>query len=158
MLDILKAVRETLRQTDEVLTVLAESEAFPVNNPATTIPAADRIYRNRIPRDTIAASDTFHPPKVIVLRQAGGFGQSDFLPIEGIRIDVLTYGESSREADRLRRAVQNRFKYLERETFLDVLIHHINRAGGTVPLTDPGIEWPAMSVAYTILADVEDAA
>ena len=45
----------------------------------------DRVYINQIPRATVEAAPTFHPPKMLVLRMAGGF------PNGLIRICVVSW-------------------------------------------------------------------
>lgn len=158
-LDLLNAVRALLRDDSTVLGILGESEQSPGGRePSTTVPAKDRIYRNRLPRSIIKAASTFHPPKMIVLRQAGGFGKADELPTVDERIQVLCYGESDYEANRLRRAVYGLFYRLERKCYESVLIHHITPAGGPVPLVDPDIVWSAVSQSFNLKADIEEAA
>ena len=112
------------------------------------------VYVNRIPRRVIEDADTFHPPKILVLRQAGGFGNADLLPIEDQSVNALCYGETDQEADKVRRAVHQLFKYLLRETHDDVLIHNINPTGGPIPSVDPDLVWPAVAQSYTVKADV----
>lgn len=128
--------------------VLAESEITDL--------VGTKVFVNRIPKGEIEAADTFHPPKMLVLRMAGGSGQSDTLPTEDPSITVLCYGESDYEANRVRLAVHKRFKYLSRETWSDVLIHHINETGGVIPLVDPDIVWPAVAQGFTLKADVKE--
>lgn len=118
----------------------------------------DRVFVNMIPEAEIEAADTFHPPKMLVLRQAGGFGKADFLAVDNETITVLCYGESDFEADRLRRAVYQRFVRLQREKHDDVLIHHINKAGGPIPSVEPELVWPVIAQSYTVLADVLEVA
>jgi hypothetical protein len=116
-----------------------------------------RVYVNRIPKADIEAADTFHPPKMLVLRQAGGFGKRDLLPTDDSTITALCYGESDFEADELRRTVWERFVNLDRETHNDVLIHHINPTGGPIPSVEPDLVWPVIAQSYTVKADVMEA-
>jgi len=116
-----------------------------------------RVYVNRIPKEEIKTADTFHPPKMLVLKMAGGNGKADLLATDTSTIDTLCYGESDFEADKVRRAVWERFVGLTRETFSSVCIHHINPTGGAVSLVDPEIVWPAISQSYTLMADVKEA-
>lgn len=115
-----------------------------------------RIFVNRIPEDEIESADTFHPPKMLVIRQAGGAAKADTLPVDDSSVNILCYGESDFEADRVRRAVWERFVNLKRETFSSVLIHHVNPTGGPIPLVDPDIVWPAVSQSFTLMADVKE--
>lgn len=113
-----------------------------------------RVYVNSIPRKVIEDADTFHPPKILVLRQAGGFGTTDLLPTEDQSVNALCYGETDHEARKVRRAVHQLFKYLSRETHDGVLIHDINPTGGPIPSVESDLVWPAVSQAYTVNADV----
>lgn len=148
--DPMAALRSLVVDDIGVIALLDESTS--------EIASEARIYVNRIPEADIEAADTFHPPKMVVLRQSGGSSKIDTLPIEDLRINVLCYGESDFEADRVRRGVFKLFTHADRQRFGSVLIHHINAAGGPIPLVDPDIVWPAMSQAYTLQADTEDAA
>lgn len=156
MLDSMGALRSLVLDS-AVLDLLGES-ADVVDKHGKTWAKADRVFVNRIPDDLIAAADTYHPPKIVVLRQGGGSPSADELPREIERVVVLCYGESQYEADKVRLAVFQVFKYIQRQTFDSVLIHHLTKAGGPVPLSDPDIVWPAVSQAYTFMADQEDAA
>lgn len=111
-----------------------------------------RGFVNKIPRATIEAEDTFHPQKMLVLRQAGGAPKADLLPTDDPTITVLCYGENDFEADSVRRAVWKAFVNLSRVIQDTVLIYHINPAGGAVPLVDPDIVWPAVSQNFTLKA------
>ncbi len=126
--------------------VLAESEITDL--------VGTRVYVNSIPRDVIKEASTFHPPKILVLRQAGGFGNADLLPTEDQSVNALCYGETDHEARKVRRAVHQLFKYLSRETHDSVLIHHINPTGGPIPSVEPDLVWPAVAQSYTVYADV----
>jgi hypothetical protein len=114
----------------------------------------DRIYINKIPRADIEAADTLEPPKILVLRMAGGGSKADVMPTVDLTVDALCYGETDFEADKLRRAVTQRFTLLSRETHDDVLIHHINPTGGPISSVDPDLVWPAVAQSFTILADI----
>lgn len=115
----------------------------------------DRIFVNAIPEETIEDEDPRYPSKMLVLRQAGGTGSRDFLPVERPIITVLCYGESDLEANRVRLAVAERFKYLDRELVSGVLIHHINSTGGAIPLRESDIVWPATAQTFQLMADVK---
>ncbi len=141
----------------DAMEALREVVLLPANGIVELI--GDRCYVNRIPRDVLESMDTFHPAKTLVLRQAGGAGSADFLPIDRPAVTVLAYGESDFEADRLRRRVWQLFSRLARyRSAGNVLVHHINPTGGAIPLVDPDIVWPAMAQTYTITADVVEEA
>jgi len=113
-----------------------------------------RIFVNRIPRATIEAEDTYHPQKMIVLRQAGGAAKADNMPTDDPTISVLCYGESDFEADSVRRSVWRSFLDLSRVLQDNVRIYHVNPVGGAVPLVDSDIVWPAVSQNFTLKAAV----
>lgn len=119
-----------------------------------------RIYVNEIPRKIVEGlppldpTDTRQPPKMLVLRQAGGGSKADILPLTDTTIVALCYGETDHEADRVIRAVAQRFTLLSREQHADVLIHHLNPTGGPIPSVEPDLVWPAVAQSYTVKADV----
>lgn len=121
-------------------------------------PAGTHVYANRIPRAVIEACDVEQPAKILVLRQAGGAGKADILPVTNVSFDALCYGETQFEADRLLRVVTQRCITLDRETFSDVLIHHINTTGGPIPSDEPELRWPAVAQGFTTLADILEVA
>jgi len=114
-----------------------------------------RIYVNRLPRDVIEGEDTFRPQKMLVIAQSGGGGRSDFQPLDSPSVDVICYGESDFEADKIRREVWDAFRLLNRVRQGSVLIHHVNASGGAIPSIDPDIVWPAVAQSYTTLAATE---
>jgi hypothetical protein len=119
-----------------------------------------RIYVNRIPEAIIEDddTDTFHPPKMLVIRQQGGFGKRDILGVDHETITALCYGETDYEAERVRLAVFQRFTTLSRETHDGVLIHHVNKTSGPIPLLEPEIVWPAVAQSFSVYADTLEVA
>ena len=113
-----------------------------------------RIFVNRVPRGTIEAEDTFHPQKMLVLRQAGGSPKADLLVTDDQTITVLCYGESDLEADSVRRAVWEKLVNLDRVRQDSVLMYHVNPTGGAVPLVDPDIVWPGVAQNFSLKAAV----
>ncbi len=118
----------------------------------------DRIWVNEIPRDVVEAADTRHPPKMLVLRQGGGGAKADIMPLVDSTVITLCYGETDHDADRVLRAVAQRFTLLLREVHADVLIHHINPTGGPIPSVEPDLVWPAVAQSYTVKADTLEVA
>jgi hypothetical protein len=118
----------------------------------------DRIWVNKIPRDEIEAASTFHPPKMLVLRMAGGAGKADLLPVDQPTITTLCYGETDEEADKVRRAVWELFVRSLRVTHDGVLFHDFIPTGGAIPNTEPDLVWPVIAQTYTVLADVREVA
>lgn len=119
---------------------------------------ADRVWVNEIPEEDIEAADTHHPPKMLVLRMAGGGGKADLLPLVDRTFIANCYGETDFEAERVQRAVEQRFVFLTREIVDGVLIHHINPTGGPLPNVEPDLVWPIVSQSYTTKADVLEVA
>lgn len=113
-----------------------------------------RIFVNRVPRETIEAEDTFHPQKILVVRQAGGSPKADLLCTDDQAFTVLCYGESDLEADSVRRAVWEKLVNLSRVRQDTVLLYHSNPTGGAVPLVDPDIVWPGVAQNFTLKAAV----
>ncbi len=118
----------------------------------------NRVYTNEIPIEDVEAADTRHPPKMLVLRQAGGAAKQDLLPIMDPVINALCYGETDEEADKVFRAVYQRFNFLMREMHEEVLIHHINPTGGPTPSTEPDFVWPVIAQGFTVKADLMEVA
>jgi len=137
MKDVMKALRNWIAAQTEVSTLVGT-----------------RVFVNRIPRGTIEAEDTFHPKKMLVLRQAGGALKADLLCTDDSIITVLCYGESDLEADSVRRAVWEKFVNLSRVRQDTVLLYHINPTGGAVPLVDPDIVWLAVAQNFSLKASV----
>lgn len=126
---------------------------------ATTTPAivalvGTRLYVNEIPRKDIEEADTRHPPKMLVLRQGGGGGKTDLLPVMDVTVIALCYGETDFEAERVLREVSQRFILLNREIHDNVLIHHLNPTGGPIPSVEPDLVWPVIAQSFTAKADI----
>lgn len=138
--------------------VMAAMRAITLADPAVTALVAQRVYVNEIPESQIKISDTFHPPKMLVLRQSGGSAKNDLLPTDDQNVTILCYGENQKEADSVRRVIWTKFVHLARETepVSGVCIHHINPTGGPIPLVDPDIVWPAVAQGFTVKADVKE--
>lgn len=117
-----------------------------------------RIWVNQIPRDTIEAQDVRRIQQMLVLRQAGGAGKADVMPVMNFTFDAVCYGKNYQEANEVCRAVIQRFLTLDRETHDSVLIHHINTTGGPVPSVEPDLVWPVIAQSFTTLADVLEVA
>ena len=94
---------------------------------------------------------------MLVLREAGGSGKADLLPIENVSLTALCYGEDDFEAAKVLRALVQFFLYLKRRIVDGVLFHHFNATGGATPLVDPDIVWPAVAQGFTFTADTKEA-
>ena len=148
------AVLQILRDTQEIVDLLDES--LNASPPTTSLPADDRIFVNRIPREVIEDSDPHLPPKMLVVAQGGGAAKSDYLPLDSPSVTLLAYGETDFEADRLRRAAWARLQFLDREFVADVLIHAVNATSGPIPNVDPSTKWPAVAQTYSMQADISE--
>ncbi len=118
----------------------------------------ERLYINEIPREDIEVADTRHPPKMLVLRQGGGGGKIDILPLMDVTVIALCYGPTNFEAERVLRVVAQRFILLEREIHDEVLIHHINSTGGPIPNVESDLVWPVIAQSFTVKADILEVA
>ncbi len=135
MLDLFAALKELALTTPEIYGLVQT-----------------RVHINKIPRKEVQEAPTRHPPKILVIRQGGGGGKADLLPLVDTTVNCLCYGETDREADKLVRAVYQRFSLLEREIHKGVLIHHLNPTGGFVPSVEPDLVWPVIAQAFTVKA------
>lgn len=112
------------------------------------------VFINEIPEEDIEAADTRQPPKMLVLRQGGGGAKADILPLVDRIVIAICYGETDYDANLVESTVAQRFTLLSRETFNDVLIHHINPTGGPIPSVEPDLVWPVIAQSYTVKADI----
>lgn len=94
------------------------------------------------------------PRKAIVIQPSGGgtfpVGSNDFVEHSTLRFDAFCYGETSFEAERVRREVYDVLKQLKRTVINTVLIHWINPAGGLISLRDPDTDWSVMFQSFQI--------
>lgn len=117
--------------------------------------AATRIYAMRLPAEAVrAAADVFHPPKTLVVRASGAASASRMInPVTTLDIDTVCYGESDYEADRLRRAVWDAMRAMNRAVVSGVLLHGAEALTGAVPIVDADVDWPAIRQTYGVLAE-----
>jgi len=123
--------------------------------PAIVALVADRIYINRLPRSVIEAEDTYRPRKMLVIQQFGGIGRADYLALDNLDINILCYGETDLEADKVRREAWDAMRLLSRVRQNNVLIHHINPVSGPTPSRDPDIVWPIITQSFQTLTATE---
>lgn len=115
----------------------------------------DRIFVNRLPRSLVESEDTFRPRKSLVVQQAGGPGRADRIALSFQDIEVICYGETDLEADKVRREVWEAFRLLSRVRQNTTLIHHVNPVGGALTGKDPDIVWPFITQTFQTLASTE---
>ena len=135
MRDLMVALRTVAINTNEIFSLVGA-----------------RIHVNEIPREEVEEADTRHPPKILVIRNGGGGAKQDVLPLVDSTVITLCYGETDEEADKVLRAVYQRFTLLMRELHEGVLIHHINPTGGIIPSVEPDLVWPVLAQSYTVKA------
>lgn len=101
---------------------------------------SDRVYGLELPASEAAAM----PRKAVVLKASGGptITGGSFVKATGQTFDIFSYGETPHESERVRRAVFDALKALQREVSADVLIHWCEPAGGFANLRDPDADWP----------------
>ena len=99
-----------------------------------------RVFGIELP-DSEAAS---MPRKAVVLTPSGGatLTGGSYVEHTGQRFDVFSYGETPFESERVRRAVFDALKALQREVKSGVLIHWCEPAGGFANLRDTETDWP----------------
>lgn len=93
----------------------------------------------------LPASEAKSMPRPTVVLQASGGStlvEGSYVEHTAQRIDVFSYGETPFEAERVRRAVFDALKALQREVSAGVLIHWCDPAGGYANIRDPDTKWP----------------
>lgn len=127
-------------------------------NAETTITdlVSTRIFMNRIPEKIVRVENVRRPQKMLVLRMAGGGSKADTMHNISRTVDAICYGENDFEADKVRRAVEQRFIDLDRETHDEVLIHNINPTGGPIPNTEKDLVWPVIAQSFTVQANLKE--
>lgn len=106
--------------------------------------AGDRVHGIELPAGEAAAM----PGKGVVVRPAGGISPvGGYAEHTGGRVDVISWGETPYEAERLAGAVYLALKGQRRAVVAtgagDVLVHWIEEAGGRLSLRDAETDWPA---------------
>jgi len=122
-------------------------------NTAVAALVVKRVYGAELPEFT-PHEGTLMPRKCIVAKYAGSgrLGENDYLPIHEPRIDLLCYGETPYEADRVRRSTYKVMKELKRKVQGDVVLFRATHSGGPVQLRDGDTGWPLIVESWLILA------
>ena len=107
-----------------------------------------RIFAVELPASQSGAM----PRKALVISPAGGLGSNDFVEIAGIRFDLLCYGETPGEADRVRRAAHGALQQMSRKTHLDVILHSATLSGGPTHFRDQDTDWPVSMETWRVTA------
>ncbi|MEO1490364.1 MAG: DUF3168 domain-containing protein [Pseudomonadota bacterium] len=122
--------------------------AFLLADPPCNAITDGRIFGGRLP----AAESAAMPRRAIVVTKAGGTDlfAGGYVEHATARVDVRSYGETPFEAERVNRAIVLALKRLRRSVHAGVLLHWANSAGGAIPTTEPGTEWPLETQAFQI--------
>ena len=99
-----------------------------------------RVFGVEVPGSEASAM----PRKAVVARPSGGasFASGSFVEHETQRLDILAYGETVFEAERLRRAVFDAIRAKRRGKVGATLIHWIDPAGGWATQREADVSWP----------------
>ncbi len=93
------------------------------------------------------------PRKALVLSPAGGLGSDDYVEFAALRFDLLCYGETPGEADRVRRAAHGALKQMTRKTHLNVILHSATQSGGpTFFRHQDRTKWPVSMETWLVRA------
>lgn len=120
-------------------------------NASLTTLVGTRVFGGELPRVEVDSM----PRKCVVVKfsgSPGGPGSGDYTRLFEFRIDVLSYGETPLEADRVRRAAYPIFKELSREEVSSTLYHRAVHSGGPLQLRDADTEWPLSFDSFDVLA------
>ncbi len=84
------------------------------------------------------------PRTAVLLQPSGGstLVEGSYVEHTAQRFDVFSYGETPFESEKVRRAVFDALKALQRSLNAGVLIHWCDPAGGFANLRDPDTKWP----------------
>ncbi|MFQ5775862.1 MAG: DUF3168 domain-containing protein [Kiloniellaceae bacterium] len=110
--------------------------------------AGTRVFGLELP----AAEAANMPRKAVVLRASGGpsLAAGTYLDHDSQRIDLVSYGETPFEAERLRRAIFDALKPVARLVVNSTLVHWIEPAGGFATQRDPDAAWPSAFQSFQV--------
>lgn len=110
---------------------------------------SDRVYGVELPP---SEAETM-PRKAVVVRPSGGpsFASGSFIEHDQQRYDVLGYGETVIEAEKVRRAAFDVFRAVRRSVASGTLIHWIEAAGGWATQRESDTAWPLAFQSITVL-------
>lgn len=107
-----------------------------------------RIFAVELP----ASQSSDMPRKALVLSPAGGLESNDYVEFAALRFDLLCYGETPGEADRVRRAAHGALKQMTRTTHLSVILHSATQSGGPTFFRDQDTDWPVSMETWLVRA------
>lgn len=115
---------------------------------------AARVFGGELPPSETEAM----PRKALVVRASGGFSLTagSYAEHDTQRFDLLAFGETPHEANRVSQAAGLAMKRLRRSVHAAVLLHWAKHAGGAIPGREPGTEWArefqSWQVMYALVA------
>lgn len=112
--------------------------------PAVSTAAAGRVFRPDLPETEIPAM----PRACVIVSPAGGyqmFGLSP-LPLGDPRLDVLCYGETWLESERLASEVTVALRALRQSVWNGTRLYWARIETGPTPARDPDTNWPGTVV------------
>lgn len=92
------------------------------------------------------------PRKALVIRPAGGPERQDYREFTQQRYDLLCYGETAFEADRVRRTAWPDMQQLTGETLQGVRLYSVMPSGSTFFRDLDNTDWPVFVDTYLITA------
>ena len=95
-------------------------------------------------------------PLSIRVTPTGGRPLGGYVGLQRMRVDVVFYGPTPREADRLRRTVHPVLKNLQRRVVDGVLLHAIEEEGGPVLGRESDTNWPFLLTSWLVLASEQE--
>ena len=118
-----------------------------------------RVFGGELPQ----AEAESMPRKGVILRLSGGVNPvGGYVEATAERVDAISWGETSYEADQVSRAVRGALIRLRRQVVTvsgtGVLIHSAEQAGGRISVRDQETNWPAITQAFQVLYALKDAA
>lgn len=121
--DIIGAIVERLKAAEEIVALVG-----------------DRVYGGEMPPEETAAM----PRGAVVIRPSGGSSLTagSFSKHDTQRFDVLSYGATPAEANRLARFSRAALIAIRRSVVAGCLIHWIEQAGGFTAGRDRDAAWP----------------
>ena len=109
-----------------------------------------RVFGAILPR---AEADN-QPRKAIVIRYAGGIGESSYRDISKYRLDIKYYGETEIEASKAFLTGKTILRDIEKQVVSSTFIYSAEHSAGPFPFTDNDGKWP--NIIDTWLIKVQD--
>ncbi len=115
--------------------------------PVTAI-AGPRIFGGELPD-----GETPHMPRhALVIAPSGGASltSGSYAPVDTQRVDLIAYGPTPAEANRLLRSAARVFLRARRQLRAGALIHWVGSAGGFSAARDPDAAWPRAFQSFQV--------